>query len=179
MNNYIKLIGTSVVASIIVVLVGFAMYHPKTVVVQQPAPYPITAKGTSPEFSSQYIIVGGVPQWWFSTPMRTATTTLCSFPYPTGTSTLAYVSWNVTTATSTLGLVDIATSTSAWATTTIISKQISVAANAQLGAMWTVTGGTNLSTDNDGTDYVNIMVGGNAPGGFTYGGYCQAVFYEL
>lgn len=177
--NYTKSIIISIAAAIVVVCSAFAVYHPHNTIVQQETP-PVRLGGTSPEFSSQYLMVNGVRQWYFSTPMKTASTTLCSIPYPAGTTTLEYATWVITSGTSTSATIDLATSTTAFSTTTNLVSGTSVASNAQGNIFYQVNSGANVAFGGNQTPlYVNVMTATPGLGGYTYSGTCQAVFDSL
>ena len=169
MNNTVKSVIYSAVVAIIVVAVGFAIYHPS---VKQ-----TLVGGTSPEISSPYLVVNGVTQWYYSEPMKTATTSLCSIPYPAGTSTLEYAAWDITTGTTTAATIDLATSTTKYSTTTNLVSATSVASGAQGSIIYNPPSGANVAVGGNQTQlYVNVMTAGAGLGGYTYGGTCYAVF---
>lgn len=181
MNN-IKTTIISVVASIVIVVAGLAVYHPSNTIVQESAPVQETVKGTIPEFSSPYIAINGVTQWYYSEQMKTATTTLCSFQAPTGTSTLEYLAWDINQGTSTSALIDIGTSVNPSGATALITGGSSVGSNAKGSLLYSTNGtSTNLTSFNSNptsnlVQYANVITEGAGQAGYTYGGQCYAVF---
>lgn len=107
--------------------------------------------------------------------LTAATTTPCALQNPfTSTSTLIAWDMNVTTATSSAGVLTLATSTTAYATTSAIAT-FSIAANAQGTRVW--SGGNDVGVV-AGSGYVVVGVQGVAYG-FTYGGTCSGIFQTL
>ena len=175
--NTTKTILTSLVASIIVVAIGFLVVHPtNTTLVNNSAPL---VKGTSPEISSPYFIVNGVTEWYGSENMAPATTTLCALISPNATSTLQYTSFQITTGTSTAATIDIGTSTTPYATTTNLVAATSIASGAQGLAFWMPTQGTSQNSIMSPNTYVVVKTAGAGLAGYTYGGKCQAEFTQF
>ncbi len=167
MNNTIKSTVTAIVASILVVVASFTFYHP-TVTVSQPAQTPV--RGTSPEFSSPYLIINGVTEWYFSEPMRTGTTTLCSFPAPSASSTIQYVSFRVFGNSGITANVDIGTSTVSTGTSTnLLLSAFSAATSTGSGF---IPSSFKNSTINS-TQFLNVVADNGAA---STTGTCQAEF---
>lgn len=108
--------------------------------------------------------------------LNVATGTPCAIQNPfNATSTLVDATLNITTSTTTAGVITIATSTTAFATTSPI-----FGATLASGAQGTFMAGETASSTGLGvvlppTGWLVIGVAG-ATGGFTYGGTCSAVF---
>lgn len=135
---------------------------------------------SGPDLYSPYWNVNGVRQWFVRQPMNRATTTLCSMRAPTSaTSTLNFASFQIVTGTSTSATIDIGTSTSAFATTTNLVAAKSIASGAQGYAYWSPVGGSVDDAKMAPGEYVNVKTAGAGLSGYTYGGFCQAVFLEL
>lgn len=170
---------TSAVSAIVVVIAALALIRPSA-----PATTP-TVKG-APDFSnSPYLLVNGVLKWYYTAPMKTATTSLCSFQAPLGTSTLDFASFHITTGTSTASLIDVATSTTNYSTTTANSlylKGASVPANVTRANGWIGSGDQTAYIIYSSTStpmYVNFLTEGAGLGGYTYNGTCSVVFNQL
>jgi hypothetical protein len=132
-----------------------------------------------PDIPSQWLRVGGVLKEYRSQSMVAATTSLCAMLSPAATSTLDYVSWIITTGTSTAANIDIGTSTTAFATTTVLVANTAVASGAQGQAQWSPSGSSANDNVVSPSTYVNIKTGGAGLSGYTFGGKCQAVFTVL
>lgn len=194
--NTTKTVIASIVASIVVVLAGFSIYHPSVVI---PADSSDTehaiVRGTSPEIASPYLIVNGVTQWFnnvaFNNASTTGTTvtlkqTLCAIPAPLGTSSLEFVSWDAPIATSTAAFIEIATSTSPFSTTTTLYPAFTLAAGAQGAKRWTPAG-QNIDdsiffSSTSTPTYVDVIATGAATslGGYTWtNGFCNSIFDQM
>ncbi len=108
--------------------------------------------------------------------LNTATSTPCALQNPfNATSTMIDgIVFNVSVSTSSAGTLDFATSTSAFATTSLFST-IAAAANTQ---------GTYTALPNSGftvapNGWVVVGVHGTSLGGYSYGGSCQATFQTI
>lgn len=134
---------------------------------------------TGPELYSPFWNVNGVRQWFVRQPMNRATTTLCSMRAPSATSTLHFASFQIVTGTSTAATIDIGTSTTAFATTTNLVAAKSIASGAQGYAYWSPVGGSVDDAKMAPSDYVNVKTAGAGLSGYTYRGFCQAIFLEL
>jgi hypothetical protein len=144
-----KTIITSIVCAIIVVGLALVVYQPKAVTTSTTIDKTRTiVGGTSPEFASQYMVYNGITHWYFSSAMRTATTTLCSFPAPTASSTISYLSYRVFGNSGTAGAIDVGTSTAITGTST----------NLLISA---VTAGTSTGFGYIPTTYANSVLQGN------------------
>ena len=128
---------------------------------------------SGPDFWYRVISMNGVQYWNESKDMLTATTTLCSFMTPSATTSLQFVSFQIYTGTSTAATIDIATSTTAYATTTNLVSGKAVAASSQGYAVWTPTGGSLDDTILSPNVYVNIKTAGAGLGGYTFRGKCK------
>lgn len=179
--NIIKNSIASAVIAVVAVLVGFSIYHPSsTNTVER------IAGGTTPEVSSPYFIINGVTNWYYTETMRTATTSLCTFQAPTGTSTLEYVSFHINQATTTAALIDIATSTNNFGTTTANSLYLtaySLPAGSAQGTQWNGAAGNQsaylIYSPASAPLYVNVLTEGAGQNGYTIGGTCSAVFDSI
>jgi len=115
-------------------------------------------------------------------PLTLATTTPCSIQSPTATSTIVRAGLNISVATSTATVWTLATSTTAFSTTSALTNQFSLGSGAQ-GAM-TYTGTTTAlnTTINNAqvlppNTWVNWGVQGTAISGTTYlKGTCNVEF---
>ncbi len=176
-----KLLGIAVV---IVAVIGAIGFLPKEQVAT-----PVGAL-SSPDIQSPYLSVSGVRHEYRRAYMSTtATTTPCSIAAPVGTSTLLSYSYQIFTATGTAAVIDVATSSIAFATSTNMNliHQRAVASGAQDTMFWTSTstlaGGASLIVLNSSvatSSYV-VLKTGNTVGGFGYqfGGVCQAEFLVI
>lgn len=112
--------------------------------------------------------------------MRAATTTLCAFPTPSSTSTVEVASFIINAGTSTAATIDIATSTSAYGTTTLTSlvSGRAIASGAQ-GYGYFYPSGSVVNATVAPNQYVIVQTATAGLGGFTYGGNCKVVFKKL
>lgn len=165
----------------------------------------------NPDFVSNYISVNGVTTWTLRQNMNVATTTLCSFPNPAGaatstfvgsgvnvgtaTSTLVSLTANFTTGTGTAAFIDMATSTSQFATSTpAYAYGLSIPASATPTFKYQGTGAgdatssdvrlvSSLSSNDENlirpSEIVNVKTSTAGLGGYTYGGQCIAVFQSV
>lgn len=167
----IKKVITGVVVVLLGVLSVFAVKTSKT--------SDTTVKGTSPEFTSPYLIVNGVTEWYFSAPMKQGTTTVCSFPAPVGSSTIQYASWRVTGGANpnTLSL-DIGTTTNTAGTSTspLVTNQSIVAGSVGIGNGYLPA--NFLSSQSFNGQYLNFVLGTTTSLTQAYTGYCQAEFTQ-
>jgi hypothetical protein len=152
---------------------------------------------TSPYILGNEFSVGDVLEFYYRLPLGTGlssstaalglgTTTPCSIVTPNATTSLQWTSLAINTSTSTAGTFVLATSTSAFASTTPFGVSLIVTANKtgyiEYFASSTTSGTQRLFAPNT---YLNWTVSG-APGlgaqknGFVYpNGYCQAVFRRI
>lgn len=105
--------------------------------------------------------------------LTTASTTPCAILSPSATTTLVSTSLNIASSSASISNFTLATSTTAYATTSLIAS-ISVAANAKGTPNW--DGGVNNSLVSPNT-YIVWGVGGGAV--FNGGGTCNAVFRSV
>lgn len=177
MENYLKLAGAVVVA----VLLSAVFIKPVQQVIKQVVPN--VGALSSPDISSPYISWGGVRQYAGSMSLNQATTTLCAIQSPAATSSLAYASFRMTLATTTASVLTFARATTAFATTTIIGNQITIASGAQA----TVIASTTAATiDNNGASIfppstylvVGLQGGQGASQTFSQTGSCQVVWVQ-
>lgn len=106
--------------------------------------------------------------------LTAATTTPCAILSPAATSTIVSTAFNATVSTSSLGFFTLATSTTPYATTSLVST-MTLAANAEGTLNW--DGGANNALIAPNT-YLVYGVQGVAYG-YTYGGTCNAVFRSV
>ena len=165
----------SIVISIVVVATGLGLYHPSPTVINQTNP---VVNGTSPESSSPYTTNNGVTEWYYSSVMKTGTTTVCSFPAPTGSTTLQYVSWRITSNSNpNTFAMDVGTSTQLTGTTTSpLLTNVSIPANSTASFGWLAPsfGASLIQTG----QFVNVVMGTTTTGGQNAVGYCQAEFTQ-
>ena len=140
------------------------------------APAPSYGALAGPDISSPYLSWGGVADYKASASMRTATTTLCAIQSPSATSSLVMASWKISAGTTTAATIDLATSTSRFATTTNLIAGTSVASGAQGSAAWRSSGSNSVLAPNT---YVVVKTAGAGSGGYTYGGQCEGEFQVL
>ena len=128
----------------------------------------ITTSGTS-------VVVDGVTLTTDSMTMQTATSSLCYFGPITATTTLDKFVVAVTTGTSTAALIDLATSTSRYATTSASTLFVNqeIAANTS-GTISYISSGLNTAIIVPGETLL-VRAQSTLLGGYTYGGSC---FYE-
>lgn len=168
MKNVIVSIGIALSLTLSI----FAISHTTVAV-------PNNRTGSLAEIPSPYLKVNGVTRNYARVDMRTATTSLCAFQNGAATTTIQSVSFQIQTGTSTAATIDIATSTTAFATTTNLSAANSVAANAQGSFYWSPVGGSVNDAKLAPNEWVNIMTAGAGLGGYTYGGHCTLVTEQL
>lgn len=114
MKNTLLSIGVCV--ALILGVVGVVKHSTPTVVTQSNV-----GSATSPDISSPYISFGGLPLWAARLSLNTATSTPCSIQSPASTSTLETAGIQFTTGGGAAVTVRLATSTSAYATTTSVT----------------------------------------------------------
>lgn len=170
MNN------TKVVAGI---LIALAIITTGYVLVSnhQAAPSKNVGAISSPDLPWTYLSWGGMATFRNQSAMRGATTTLCAIQSPAATTTLAFAGYTITVGTSTASNLDLATSTSAFATTSaVLISNTSVASNAQASQSWFSSGTNSIIAPNT---WVIVQAGNVGLGGYTYVGSCDAEFNDL
>ena len=140
------------------------------------APQPQLGAVSGPDLSSPYFSVNGVVTYQSRVTMRAATTTLCAIKSPSATSTLAVVGWQIGAGTTTAATIDLATSTTAYSTTTNLVAASSVASGANGAVSWASSGTNGVLAPNI---YVVVKTAGAGLSGYTYGGTCFAQFIVL
>lgn len=135
-----------------------------------------TGAVVSSELPNNNFSFGEVRSWAYGPRMNVATTTLCAIKSPAATSSLRSASFNIFTGTSTAATIDLATSTTAFATTTNLVSAFSVGSGATGNVSWFPSGTNSTIAPNT---YVIVKTAGAGLGGYTYGGRCSAVFQEL
>lgn len=116
----------------------------------------------------------GVTTTYGKSTLTTATTTPCAILSPAATTTLAYFSYRDNVGTTTASVLTLATSTSAYATTSVIATY-SYAANAQVTYSWD-PGGNNGQVAP--STYVVVGLSGGV-GTFSPSGTCSAEFTSV
>jgi hypothetical protein len=146
--------------------------------VQQVPQQQVYGSVTGPDFYGPYQGVNNSRLWTVRQPMNSATTTICAMKAPSATSTLQYAGWQITTGTSTAATIDIGSSTTAYATTTVKRSQTIVASGAQGYDYWFSAGaGVDDSVMAPNT-YIVVKTGAGLSG-YTYIGTCTALFREF
>jgi hypothetical protein len=126
---------------------------------------------TGPIINSNFITIGGITEYYWSSSLKTATTTVCAIKSPIGTSTLVFASASFTTATTSASTVTFAKGATAFATTTQIGSTFSIAANAQA----TLVASTTQINTWAPSQYFVVGMQGN-PGTYSPVGKCEAIF---
>jgi hypothetical protein len=117
---------------------------------------------------------GGFEPTWRTDDFQTSTSTLCAIPFPSATSTIDAVYVNPTTQDTTGGTLRIATSSTPYATTTVLFTSISFKAQPVVWiASTTETTGSNRYLKPNG-GYVVVDVSGKTS--YDYAGKCYARF---
>lgn len=124
--------------------------------------------------------VEGVQQYFTRRALAQATTTICAIRSPQATSTLDHASVRFTVSSTTASIITIAKATTAFATTTIIGNQVSIAANAQATIIATTTSAqvTSQTAVFAPNDWLVIGMQGGI-GTMSPTGICQAKFTEI
>lgn len=163
-----KLIGGIAVLALVVAIVAIsrpAQISQKTIQ---------SGAVASPDIISPYFSFGGLKHWAGRTDSMTqATTTVCAIQSPAATSTLAWASVLFKVSSTTASIVTLATSTSPYATTTLLIAN-NIGANAQ-GYVNFHGSSANVLAPN--TWVVVGMQGGT--GTFSPTGTCQVEFMAL
>lgn len=132
---------------------------------------------TNPDIASPYVSWGGVRNWAGGTSnLAQATTTVCAIQSPASTSTLQYATLKLSVSSTTASIVTIAKASSAFATTTALSR-LAVGANAQALHFASTTEGSADQIFAPNQFVVFGMEGGT--GTFSPTGVCQAGFREI
>lgn len=134
---------------------------------------------TGPEVFSPFFTINGVRQEFRKQGLVSATTTPCAIKSPASTSTLVSSRLNISTATSTDGVFTFATSSTPFATTTVLftfGQPANLTRTFQFIASTTNASGT-AQTVAPNTYFVFGVSG--LPYGYTYGGTCDAIFNAL
>ena len=142
--------------------------------VNNPAQEEALGASASPDSPFSWESVGGVRRFYGSMAMNTATTTVCAIQSPAVTSTLTYFSavWDVSS--STASTVTLAQAANAFATTTQLGVNHSIAADAQ---SILVASSTALSANNILAPSQFVVIGMKGGSGtFSPVGYCKAEF---
>ena len=169
--NLTKSIVASVLTAVVVLGVAIGFYHPTST--------QTLVKGAPDLSNSQTLNVNGVTEWYFSAPMKTATSTVCSFLAPTGSSTIALASWRVTGNPNLATLeMDISTSTQyAGTTTSPLSANVTLPALSTGGWGWTNQGFiSGLVNSTNVPTYVNFVYATTTATTLALTGSCQVEF---
>lgn len=140
---------------------------------------PMVGSATGPDIPSPYLRWGNVAMYNAGQQMKTATTTLCAIKNPSAaTSTILGIAFQDTVGTSTSALVDVATSTNGFSTTTTSNLLVgqSIASNAQSTFSFDPTSNANIIGPNQ---FLIFKTQGAGVGGYTYTGTCEAQFMSL
>ena len=145
---------------------------------------------SGPDIISPYVRWGDVAIYNARTTMNQTTpgqagngsTTPCALQSPSATSTLIGGSFQVSTPTSTAATLTIAKAATAFATTTVLADNVSLAANAQITLLASTTGQNGNPSDTRvifGPNQWIVFGAKGAPGaaglaGFQFGGACTA-----
>lgn len=159
-----NLIGAGIVAAIVALGAVFAFTPSATA--------PKAGALAGPDIPFNYLRVGGLAQYSFEVPMvSTASTTLCAVPI-TATSSLLDAAISITVGSSTTALLDLATSTSQYATTsatTLLKAQATTASAMNYFSFDPVNNNNILSPG----QFLLLAVEGPGNGGFQYTGTCS------
>lgn len=166
-----KIIGAIAVLALIV---GVGSFFKGGSPVQQ-----MVGSVTGPDLYSPYFTVNGVKQEYRKQGLVSATTTPCAIKSPASTSTLVSSRLNISTGTSTDGLFTLATSSTAFATTTPLftfGQPANLTRTFQFIASTTNASGTAQTIAPN--TYLVFGVAGLTYG-YTYAGTCDAIFNAL
>jgi len=138
---------------------------------------------SGPDMPFRYIGVNGLQTYYTKKALGTATSTPCSIQAPAATSTLLRTALRIGVATSTGTVWDAAKSTTAFASTTPLTKNdtlITLASGIQ-GTMTVSASSTDINLDNEfvfaPNEWIVWKVGGTVIAGSTFlTGTCSAVF---
>lgn len=147
---------------------------------------PVTQQfgGTSPDFASPYISIGGISEWYSRSSTLVSSTTPCAIQSPIATSTLQQGSFDFSSSTATGGpntttRVTIAKSATAFATTTTLA-QISMSSpvmNFPLIASTTPPAGSANTLVFQPNTWLVVSVEGAT--GYSFTGTCTAQFTQI
>jgi hypothetical protein len=104
---------------------------------------------TGPDIPYGYLCWGGVCEYRTARSISSATTTPCSIQSPNATSTIEFASFNITTATSSVLAMDLATSTNAFASTTVLHSYTAIASAKGVWTFVASTTSTLLALDSE------------------------------
>jgi hypothetical protein len=160
------------IAALALVLVAFGvvLYFQKATAPETPYVGVVSPYSQVPEIN-----LGGMRLVGVKKDFTPATTTPCSIQAPSATSTLLFAGFQITGSTSTAATIDLATSTTRYATSTNLVAAKSIAANAQGYASWSSYGGNDDKTMK-ANEWVVVKTAGVGVGGYTYTGQCSALF---
>lgn len=184
MNTQKILSSIAIVLGAASLFVAVALHRPSTVTTRVVTPAGNTVvKGISADFSnSPFINVGGVTEWYEYAPIKTGTTTLCSFPNPlvayggasttalTASTTLQYAALHILTATAAFN-GEIGTSTSGSGTTTDIVSARTMTTSNSIGYIASNWDNAVIPSN------ININFMANSTSTVT-AGYCEAEFTQ-
>lgn len=137
---------------------------------------------SSYNFPSRFLSFGGVREWaWSATLPTQATTTICAFQSPAASSTLDFASLNLSSLSVAETVVTLGKATTAFATTTLIGNQITVAANAATTIVASTTAAQNIANAHifAPNSWLVFGVQGTTSPLILPVGKCQARFIEL
>lgn len=178
MQNKLLAFGLSIGVVIALILGGVALNKPSNQITYTAPDGTKTQVGaaTGPDLPFSYLSVGGIRrEYRVSTALTAATTTPCALQSPAATSTLAYEAFSINVGTSTTGLITVATSTTAFATTSRVTE-FSVASGQQFYHAHSATTTSSGETITIGPSTYLVYGVAGVPYGFTYTGSCQAEF---
>ncbi len=135
--------------------------------------------GTNPDIPSTYLKWGqgfGVRLYASSLPLTTSTTTVCAIQSPAATSTLQSGGVLFTTSSTTAAVVTLAKATTAFATTTVIGNEYTIAADGQALIIASTTPTDGVTVFAPSSWFVVGMQG--APDFYSPVGRCHATFEE-
>ncbi len=164
----------SVAAIILALILGGIGALKNHIVVENTTPAKSVGSATSPDISSPYFSVGDVIQWKGKTTALTqATTTICAIQSPAATSTLVTAGIRLSVSSTTASIIQMANSTTAFATTTQIGTDVAVAAN----AFTTIIASTTAANIFAPSTWFVVGMKGNS-GTFSPTGICQATWEQ-
>lgn len=133
-----------------------------------------------PDSYFEYVANNDLQKYGQTVTLRTATTTVCAIKSPAATSTLSFAGVRFTVSSSTAATIALAKATTAYATTTILGNEVTLAAGAQATIVATSTA-TNLNLGNYTFAPNNWLVVGMRGGIGTFSpiGSCSAEFTRI
>jgi hypothetical protein len=131
------------------------------------------------ELSTNDFSVNGLRTWYYSSSFANATTMPLAILSPNATTSLELFGFQINTATGTAATIEIATSTSAFATSSAPLRTITVAANEKVTAEWRPAG--NGVHDNIVSPKTWLVLKTNEPGlaGYTWGAKAKIILREF